>query len=61
MDNEERARIGTRSEWIRSHEYIVMRRLGDNLLIAMVVSEAFFYAPDIPPEPTPEPTRNAAK
>jgi ketosteroid isomerase-like protein len=54
-DNEERARIGTRSEWIRSHDYIVMRQVGGNLLIAIVVAEMSFYAPDVPPEPTAEP------
>ena len=57
-DNEERTRIGTRSEWIRSHEYIVMRPVGGNLLIVMVVAEASFYAPDVPPEPTAEPKSN---
>jgi ketosteroid isomerase-like protein len=54
-DNEARTRIGTRSEWIRSHEYIVMRRNAGNLLIVMVVAQASFYAPDVPPEPTAEP------
>jgi ketosteroid isomerase-like protein len=58
MDNEERARIGTRSEWIRSHEYVVMRQIGGNLVVTMVVAEMFFYAPDVPAEPTAEPKRN---
>jgi hypothetical protein len=57
MDSEERAR----SEWIRSHEYIVMRPVGGNLLIAMVVAEMFFYAPDVPPDPTAEPKSNGTK
>jgi hypothetical protein len=61
MDSEERARIGTRSEWIRSHEYIVMRSMGSNLLITMVVAEMFFYAPDVPPEPTVESKTNEAR
>jgi hypothetical protein len=58
MDSEQMARIGTRSEWIRSHEYVVMRPVGGNLLITMVVAEMFFYAPDVPPEPTAEPKSN---
>jgi hypothetical protein len=57
-DDEERTRIGTRSEWIRSHEYIVMRPVGGNLLIAMVVAEMSFYAPDVPPDPTMSPKDN---
>jgi ketosteroid isomerase-like protein len=61
MDVEERARIGTRSEWVRSHEYLVMRPGGNDLLIAMVVSEMFFYAPDVPPEPTAEPRSNGTQ
>jgi hypothetical protein len=60
-DTEQMARIGTRNEWIRAHEYIVMRPVGGNLLITMVVAEMFFYAPDVPPEPTPEPKRNGSE
>jgi len=60
-DNEERARIGTRSEWVRSHEYIVMRPVGGDLLIAMVVAEMSFYAPDVPPDPTARPKANGSK
>ena len=58
MDDEQMARIGTRTEWIRSHEYVVMRPVGGNLLITLVVAEMFFYAPDVPPEPTAEPKSN---
>src|SRR4051812_21275251 len=54
-DNEARTLVGTRSEWLRTHEYIVMRRGSSGLLIIMVVAEASFYAPDVPPEPTVEP------
>jgi len=54
-DNEARTLVGTRSEWIRTHEYIVMRPGTGDLLITMVVAEASFYAPDVPPEPTVEP------
>ena len=54
-DNEAITRVGTRNEWIRSHEYLVMRPVGGNLLIVMVVAEMSFYAPDVPPEPTVEP------
>ena len=52
------ARIGKRTEWIRSHEYVVMRPVAGNLLITLVVAEMFFYAPDVPPEPTAEPKSN---
>jgi hypothetical protein len=61
MDNEQMARIGTRTEWIRSHEYIVMRPAGGNLLITLVVAEMFFYAPDVPPEPTAQPKSNGSE
>jgi hypothetical protein len=61
MDNEQMARIGTRTEWIRSHEYIVMRPVGGNLLITLVVAEMFFYAPDVPPEPTAQPKSNGSE
>jgi hypothetical protein len=61
MDNEQITRIGTRIEWIRSHEYVVMRPAGSDLLIAMVVAEMFFYAPDVPPEPTAEPKSNGTQ
>jgi ketosteroid isomerase-like protein len=54
-DTEARTRVGTRNEWIRSHEYLVMRPVDGNLLITMVVAEMSFYVPDVPPEPTPEP------
>jgi hypothetical protein len=57
-DNEQRVRIGTRSEWIRSQEYIVLQPVAGNFLITMVVAETSFYAPDVPPEPTAEPSIN---
>ena len=61
MDIETRARSGTRSEWIRSHNYVVMRTVGGNLLITMLVAEASFHAPDVPPEPTAEPKRDGSE
>jgi hypothetical protein len=61
MDYEERARTGERSEWIRSHEYIVMRLTGQDMLVRFVVAEMIFYAPDVPPDPTAEPKNNASK
>lgn len=56
-DSEERTRIGERSEWIRYHNYIVMRQASDNIMIHMVVAELAFYVPDVPPEPTREPNK----
>ena len=60
-DNEQRTRVGERSEWTRSHEYVVMRPAGGNLLITMVVAQMFFYAPDVPPEPTAEPKTSGSE
>ena len=39
---------------------IVMRPVGGNLLITMVVAEMFFYAPDVPPDPTVSPKDNGS-
>lgn len=61
MDNEQMARIDKRIEWIRSHDYVVMRPVEGNLLITIVVAEMSFYAPDVPPEPTAEPKSNGNK
>lgn len=51
-DVDERSRIGRRSEWIRSHEYIVMKEVDKRLLIRAVVAELAFYIPDVPVEPS---------
>jgi ketosteroid isomerase-like protein len=61
IDAETRARTETRSEWFRSHEYIVMRPVSGNLLIVMVVAQMVFYVPDVPPEPTAEPKSNRSQ
>jgi ketosteroid isomerase-like protein len=50
-DVDERSRIGHRSEWIRSYEYIVMKEVDKRLLVRSVVAELVFYVPDVPREP----------
>jgi ketosteroid isomerase-like protein len=50
-DSDVRARVGQRSEWFRSHEYIVMRAVGETMTIRLVVAELVFYFPDVPPDP----------
>lgn len=53
-DSDERARIGQRVEWIRSHVYLVMRPVGEHMMIRLVVAELAFYFPDVPREPEKE-------
>ena len=50
-DFDEKTRVGERNEWIRSHEYIVMRQTGENMVIRGVVAELAFYAPDVSVQP----------
>lgn len=50
-DSDERSRIGDRSEWIRSYEYILMKESEGRLLIRAVMAELAFYIPDVPKEP----------
>ena len=50
-DSEGRSRVGVAVDWIRSRDYLILRRVGDQLRIRLVVTEAVFYFPNVPPEP----------
>jgi len=49
-DSDVTARVGQRTEWFRSHQYIIMRPVGESMTIRLVVAELVFYFPDVPPE-----------
>ena len=50
-DTESRSRAGSVVDWIRAREYFILRRVGDQLKVRLVVTEAVFYFPEVPPEP----------
>jgi ketosteroid isomerase-like protein len=53
-ESDVRARVDEHSEWFRSHEYILMRPVGEHMMIRLVVAELVFYFPDVPREPERE-------
>jgi len=50
-DTESRSRVGSAVDWVRAREYFILRPIGDQLKIRLVVTEAVFYFPEVPPEP----------
>ena len=51
-DTESRSRVGSTVDWIRAREYFILRPVGDQLKVRLVVTEAVFYFHEVPAEPS---------